>query len=118
MAQSPEREPISQVPEGVEEIPETFEIPPDVERVTGIRKKPTDFTAKVTDSNGNNLTQSPATQTVTIQLPTTQDDLTQLAKGPKDNALTWFATFWLRMIKKAAHFGWKIISGGKKSNAS
>jgi hypothetical protein len=33
------------------------------------------------------------------------------SKGPIENALTWFAVFWTRIIKKAIHFGWRMISG-------
>jgi hypothetical protein len=113
MAASPERETISPAPEGVVERP--TEIPPDVERVTGVRRKPSDFTAQVTDDNGKQLIKSPATQTVTVKLPATQDKLSEWAKGSASDALTWFANFWLRIIKKAAHFGWKVVTRGKKS---
>lgn len=118
MAQTPERERelVSKVPEGVKEIPETAEIPSHIEE-GGVKPVPSQVTAQVTDDSGQQLIQSPATQTVTIQIPADQDKLSDWAKGSTSDALTWLATFWLRMIKKAAHFGWRIISRERKINA-
>ncbi len=98
---STERElPIEVRPEEITEIPE------DIER-KGVRPTKSQFTAQV-KHKGKHLIQTPATK-VTIKLPADQGSLSSWSKGPITSSLTWLATFWLRMIKKAKHFGWKII---------
>lgn len=108
MAVSLERE-RPPVPEGVQE--RVTEIPPEVERAGG-QRVPTQVTAQVTDDKGQPLIQAPATQTVTVQIPASQSQLDDWSHGSPTSSLTWFATFWLRLIKKALHFGWKIIRRG------
>jgi hypothetical protein len=76
----------------------------------------TQFKAQVRDDRGKPLIQTPQTQKVTIKIPATQTQLDTWSKGPIQNALTWFAVFWKRLIKKAFHFGWKMISGKSKEN--
>src|SRR5512135_206043 len=103
MADSVERE--KQPEQPVEFKPEQIEVRPDIERETGIKAVPSQFTKKVTDDKGQVLMQSPATQTVTITLPTDKQTLTTKSKGSSTDSSTWFAGFWLRLIKKALHFG-------------
>lgn len=100
-----ERE-VPSVPEGIQERP--VEISPEVEKA-GATSIPTQYKSQVTDDDDQPLTQSPATQTVTIQLPATEKQLDDWSHGQPSNALTWFAVFWKRLVKKAIHFGWKII---------
>lgn len=100
------------IPEGVQEIPTAPEIPQHIEQ-GGVSAAPTNFTAQVQDDAGNDLVDSPETKAVTIKLPASQDQLTVWSEGSPDDALTGFAVFWLRLIKKALHFGWKaVISKG------
>ena len=109
MVSTPERISEAPSPEGVIEVPETPESTPEMEEA-GVTIVPPQVTAQVTDDDsGQPLIQTPATKTVTVQIPTDPAKLDDWAKGSPANALTWFATFWLRMIKKAMHFGWKII---------
>lgn len=107
MAATPERE--KPVPKEAVERPETPEpLPPEVQAT------PSRFTAQVTDDSGRQLIQTPATQVVTIQIPAAQAQLEDWSHGSPSNSLTWFATFWLRMIKKALRFGWRVITRGAK----
>lgn len=117
MTTTPEAEkPQVQPQEGVvKEIPETPEVPSHLEQ-QGVTVRPVQVTAKVSDQ-GKPLIQSPATQVVTITIPTTQQQLADWSKGSPSDSLTWFAMFWLRMIKKAIRYGWKIITQGGQSNA-
>lgn len=109
MAFSPERK--TGVPEGVQERP--TEIPPEVER-TGATVTSSQVKTQVVGDDDQPLTQSPATQAVSIQLPATQKQLDDWSHGEPSNALTWFALFWQRLIKKALHFGWRIFGKGKQ----
>jgi hypothetical protein len=99
------------VPDGVKEIPDTPEIPPAIER-GGVKTVPTQVTAQVTDDSGQQLIQTPATKKVTITIPADQGKLQDWSKGSPADALTWLGAFWIRMIKKALHFGWKIFKRG------
>ena len=72
------------------------------------------FKAQVRDDKGAPLIQTPPAQVITITPPASQVVLTSQAKGSITSSLTWLAAFWLRVIKKAIHFGWKII--GKQND--
>ncbi len=106
-----EKQPLPPQEGVVKEIPETPEIPQYLEK-GGVSVTPTQFTTKVTDDSGKPLVQAPATQVVTITIPTTQQQLDDWSKGSPDDSLTWFAMFWLRMIKKAFYFGWRVVTKG------
>ena len=114
MAGFPEKEkpPVPPVPEDVTERP--VELPTEVES-TGAKVTRAQVTVQVTDDQGKQLIQSPATQVVTIQIPAAQAQLEDWSHGSPANSLTWFATFWLRLIKKAMYFGWKVVTGSNPS---
>ncbi len=92
----------------IQEIPETAS-PLKIERKEVATPAPSQFTAKVSDDTGLPLIQTPASASVSIQIPGDEAALKGLAKGSPQNAITWFGAFWLRMIKKALYFGWKIL---------
>lgn len=95
-------------------IPESINtIPREVEAATGVKATPTQITAQVIDdTTGKPMMQSPATQSITVTLPATTEQLTVWSKGSPSEALTWLAGYWLRLVKKAALFGWRVIGGG------
>jgi hypothetical protein len=105
MPRSPEREPRSPVVERAEE----FELPSHLED-TGIKTVETAIKARVKDK-GRHLIQTPATKKITIKLPSGQATMSTWSKGKTTNSLTWLGVYWLRMIKKATHFGWKVVGG-------
>lgn len=105
MPRSPEREPRFPVVERAEE----FELPPHLEDI-GIKAVETTVKARVKDK-GRHLIQTPATKKVSIKLPAGQATVSVWSKGKTASSLTWLGAYWLRMIKKAVHFGWKIIGG-------
>jgi hypothetical protein len=109
MALPVEKEPKSEISKEIKQPLESF--PEAVEKL-GVKTRPTQVTQQVTDK-GKPLIQTPPTKVITIQPPADQQQVTTWAKGSPLNAITWLAVFWLRMIRKALHFGWKII-GGKK----
>ena len=115
MGKSPETEslPFEKRAEDFSEIPVTVENKGVVNPVTAI---PSQFTAQVTDDKGQPLIQPTNGQSVTITLPADPQQLSATSKGNPDEAVSWFAAFWLRMFKKAVYFGWRVITGG--NNAS
>lgn len=96
---------------GVEFRPEEA-APLEIERKEVVTPVSSQFTKQVKSDDGQILTQSQPSTTVTITLPVDQTQLTESSKGSADDSVTWFAAFWLRMVKKAIHFGWRIL--GKK----
>ncbi len=110
---SPEQEPKSPI----EERPTEIQVPSYLEK-GGVSPIQTQFTAKVTDDSGKPLIQ-PTDDTKVIPivtLPKTQQELEKVSKGPVTDSMTWFAAFWLRMLKKALHFGWKVLGRGGTEN--
>lgn len=105
----PEREK-TPVPEGVTVRPDAPS--PLVERTGAVIRpsQPTPITPP-----DQNVTGTTAQAAPTLQTPADTTTLTGWSKGSITNSLTWFALFWLRMIKKAIHFGWKVVG---KSNAT
>jgi hypothetical protein len=67
------------------------------------------FKAQVKDDKGSPIIQTPPAQVITVSPPSDQVVLTQQSKGNISSSLTWLATFWLRIVKKATHFGWKVV---------
>ena len=116
MAAAPEREPQAPAPpEGVVEHP--TEIPVEVERgMPGVKRTPAKVAAQVSDPVGKPLIQTPQSQSVTVQVPTDQTQLDDWAKGSPTDSLTGFAMFWIRMIKKALHFGWRVVRPAKPTD--
>lgn len=99
----------------VTERPEEFIVPETLQQ-SGVRVVQKTFKAQVTDGRGKPIIQTPPTQVVTVTPPSDSATLTKQAKGDTTSSLTWLAAFWLRIIKKAIHFGWKLV--GKEQNVS
>lgn len=104
-----ERENKPQVQPIVKERPTDIEIPPELERGGIAQTVPSQFKAQVSDDSGKPLIQTPQSKVITIQVPATQKELEDWSKGDPENAVTWFAVLWIRLIKKGLHFGWKMI---------
>ncbi len=97
------------------ERPEEFpEIPVEVENKSVVTPTPSVFKAKITDDKGRPLVAPTGTKPVMVQIPAEQTRLTTLSKGSISDSLTWFGAFWVRIFKKAIHFGWQVIIGGNK----
>lgn len=109
MAASPEIEK-QQTPQ-VEARAEEFIVPETLQQSTGVKVVQKNFTAQVKGDKGQPLIQTPPTQVVTVTTPAPQATLTSWSKGPITSSLTWLGVFWLRIIKKALHFGWKVVGG-------
>lgn len=106
-----EQEPVKNVSDVEERAQGITEVAPDIENVApGVKATPVN-PQPVTDDQGNMVATPTDTSTVTIQVPTDDATLTQMSKGDPDNAVVGFARYWLRLIKKALFFGWKIVSG-------
>lgn len=78
---------------------------------TGAQVVQKNFKTQVADDHGQPIIQTPPVQVITIEPPSSPPVLANQAKGPTTSSLTWLAAFWIRIIKKALHFGWKIIGG-------
>ncbi len=112
MAVSPEQEK-DQKPL-VDTIPEQIsEVAPEIEKTQGVSQVPSQFSKKAADDMAGSGVQTPQTSSVSIQLPAVPSQLDDWAKGDPENAITWLAMFWIRLIKKALHFGWKILNSVK-----
>lgn len=101
------------IDELVKERPEEIELPEEIERLEGVRATKVKLTAKVQDEKGRDLIRTSDAERI-VQLPSNESRLTSLSKGSLSDSITWFANFWLRMIKKAIHFGWKIVDRSGK----
>lgn len=75
----------------------------------GVRVVQKNFTAQVKNDKGQPIIETPPEQVVTVTPPYPEATLKTQAKGPTTSSLTWLATFWVRIIKKALHFGWRVI---------
>lgn len=113
MAATPEtlKPEVPQVQERQEEfiVPETLQS-------SGVQVVQKNFKAQVKDDKGVPVIQTPPTQVITtVQPPSDQVTLTQQSKGDTTSSATWLAAFWVRIIKKALHFGWQIVSGSQNN---
>jgi hypothetical protein len=108
MATSPEFAP-KEVPQ-IQERQEEFIVNENLQ-TSGVKVVQKNFKSQITNNSGQPVVTTPPTQVVSVTPP--YDDTTLLAqsKGDVSSSLTWLAGFWLRVIKKAMHFGWQIVSG-------
>ena len=79
---------------------------------SGVKVVQKNFTAQVKSDKGTPLIQTPPAQVITVIPPAPQITLTSWAKGPVSASLTWLGAFWLRILKKALHFGWQVKGEG------
>lgn len=86
-------------------------IVPETLQGSGMSVVQKNFKAQVKNDNGQPVIQTPPTQVITVTPPADSNTLADWSKGSVTSSLTWLGTFWIRVIKKALHFGWKIISG-------
>jgi len=110
-----ERKEAVKIPENIETIPDEVEIPEDlrkIEKKEEIQTTKTQFTAQVSDDSGVPMTESPVTKVASIEIPESEEALKAFSEGNTEEARTWWGATFLRMIKKALHFGWNIIKGG------
>ena len=90
---------------------EEFIVPETLQQDTGIKVVQKNFKAQVQDDKGAPMIQTPPTQVITVSPPASQPTLVTWAKGDTSNSSTWLGAFWLRIIKKAVYFGWRILGG-------
>lgn len=102
----PEREPIKNKYENPTEAS-----PLNIERKEVVTPIPTQFKAKVTDDQGQDLTQSTDDTRYKIIIPQKGKDQMEkdIKDGDKEDSRIWSIAYWLRIFKKAVFFGWKVI---------
>jgi hypothetical protein len=94
----------------ISERPEEIS-PLSIEHKEVITPTQSQFKAQVVDNAGRPVIQTPPSSVVTISVPANTNQLSTWSKGSPNDALTWFSVFWQRVIKKALHFGWRIVGG-------
>jgi hypothetical protein len=82
-----------------------------IERKEVVTPIPVIFQKQVKSDSGKPLINIPQSGRVKIAIPKPQVELENLSKGPVSDSITWFAAFWIRMIKKAIRFGWELLGG-------
>lgn len=103
----PEREPRKNQYENIDEAS-----PLNIERKEVVSPVPTRFKAQVTDDKGQKLIETPESKKIEIKIPDgSRESLEEKIKGSKDESFAWSAGFWLRILKKAIYFGWKVVFG-------
>lgn len=81
-----------------------------IERKEVVSSIPVTFQKQVKSDSGKPLIQvSGGEEKVKITIPKAQTELETLSKGSISDSITWFAAFWIRMIKKAIHYGYNIF---------
>lgn len=98
----------------VTEIPTVPELPPEVEHATGVKVVQKNFTAQVKSDKGVPLISTPPTQVVAVTPPANSATLISWAKGPITSSISWLGLFWIRILKKATHFGWQVTQKEEK----
>lgn len=92
-----------------------IETPEEASSLTIERKEvatpiPVTFQKQVKSDSGKPLIQVPGQGgKIKITIPKQPTELEQLSKGSISDSLTWFAAFWIRMIKKAIYYGYRIF---------
>lgn len=85
-----------------------FIVPETLSR-SGVNVVQKNFTAQVKNDKGQPLIQTPPTQVITVTPPADSTTLTKWSKGSIASSLTWLGMFWIRVVKKALFFGWRVM---------
>ena len=81
-----------------------------IERKEVVTPIPITFQKQVKSDSGKPLMEtSPTSEKLKITIPKQPVELEKLSKGSISDSLTWFAAFWIRMIKKAIYYGYRIF---------
>ncbi|MCX6705819.1 MAG: hypothetical protein NTV24_01790 [Candidatus Woesebacteria bacterium] len=81
-----------------------------IERKEVVTPIPITFQKQVKTDSGKPLIEtSPTSEKIKITIPRQPLELEQLSKGSVSDSITWFAAFWIRMIKKAIYYGYRIF---------
>ncbi|PIP57476.1 hypothetical protein COX03_02850 [Candidatus Woesebacteria bacterium CG22_combo_CG10-13_8_21_14_all_39_10] len=99
-------------PEREKNIIETPEeaSPLTIERKEVVTPIPITFQKQVKTDSGKPLIEVPGQGgRIKITIPKPQTELESLSKGSISDSITWFAAFWIRMIKKAIYYGYRIF---------
>ncbi len=102
----PEREPKKNPYENPSEAS-----PLTIERKEVVTPVPTQFRAQVTDDKGNPIISTPQTKKADIIIPEVNKETleTKIKNGNTEESSVWSASYWLRILKKAIFFGWKVV---------
>ena len=99
-------------PEREKNIIETPEeaSPLTIERKEVVTPIPITFQKQVKSDSGKPLIEVPGEgEKIKVIIPKPQVELENLSKGSISDSITWFAAFWIRMIKKAIYYGYNIF---------
>lgn len=99
-------------PEREKNVIETLEevSPLTIERKEVVTPIPISFQKQAKTDSGKPLIEvSGQGGKIKITIPKPQTELETLSKGSISDSITWFAAFWLRMIKKAIYYGCNIF---------
>lgn len=96
----------------IQERQEEFIVPENLQS-SGFKPVQKNFTAQVKNDKGQPVIQTPPAQVISVKPPYNQTMLTAQSKGPITSSLTWLSAFWIRIIKKAFHFGWRVDDSNK-----
>ena len=100
-----------QSPQAIIKEQETLkELPSVEEKATTVI--PGQIAAQVGSQSAQPASSTPAAPTITITIPASPQQLEDWSKGSPEDSITWFAFYWIRMIKKAFFYGWRVITGG------
>lgn len=81
-----------------------------IERKEVIAPIPTQFKAQVNDDNGKPIITTPQNQKIQITIPAiNKEELEKDSKTTTERTTSWNASFLLRIILKAIHFGKRVM---------
>jgi hypothetical protein len=89
----------------------TEEIAPlTIERKEVVTPATTVFQAQVKDEAGSPLIETPENKEITVEIPYDGATLQVRSQGSIDDSVTWFGAHWLRILKKALSFKWRVVT--------
>lgn len=98
----------------VTERQEQFVVPETLQQaVPQMKVVQKNFNAQVKDDKGQPIIQTPPTQVISVTPPSDPTTLISWSKGPITSSISWLGMFWIRILKKAMLFGWKVGRKGE-----
>lgn len=94
-----------------------FIVPETEPQSTGGQVVQKNFKTQVNDPIVQPQAQTTPPPVVTIQPPADNPTLEGWSKGSVSSSQTWLGAFWIRIVKKALLFGWRILGKGDTNAA-
>lgn len=107
--QAPQTQPIPEAPAQKPEVPTESPLQVAEAMLSAVKSQSQQQSQNAVDQAIQQIF-TPPPPTIAIQLPVDDTKLIDWSHLKPDDAAMWYALSWFRLVRKAVHFGWKMLT--------